>query len=165
MNLNNRQRQLLPALADAGATSPLSRQDLVDACEASGAYACPPSWLTQDSTRKVGRGLYDCPELAEFVGGEPIAPSVAPAPATVNPATASQSPADSPVQGAVATIDPTASLVMGMTGGERQPLVPKRFNGFVKWGHYNDIKKIVKSGRNLNVFITGLSGNGKTLMV
>jgi MoxR-like ATPase len=160
MKLNTRQKQLLQALADAGATSPLSRQDLVDACDASGAYACPPSWLTQDSTRKVGRGLYDCPELVEFVGGETIAPDVAPAPVTV--ATA---PAPQPVQGAVATVDPVASLVMGMTGGDRQTLVPKRFNGYVKWGHYNDIKKIVKSGRNLNVFVTGLSGNGKTLMV
>mgnify|MGYP003388350479 CR=1 FL=1 len=165
MKLNNRQKQLLQALADAGATSPLTRQDLVDGCNASGAYACPPSWLTQDSTRKVGRGLYDCPELVEFVSGVSTAPSVAPAPATV--ATA---PAPQPVQGAVATVDAdtTASLIMGMTGGERQNLVPQRFNGYVKWGHYNDIKQIIKSRKpanKSNCFITGLSGNGKTLMV
>ena len=80
MNLKPRQLQLLQALADAGCTSPVSRQDIVDACNASGAYACPPSWLTQDSTRKLGRGLYECPELAA-VGGESVAtPAPAPAP-------------------------------------------------------------------------------------
>ena len=162
MVLNSRQKQLLQALANAGATSPLNRQDLVDACLASGAYACPPSWLTQDSTRKVGRGLYDCPELTEFTGGEPTAPSVAPAPTTV--ATA---PAPQPVQGAVATVDAdtTASLIMGMTGGERQSLVPQRFNGFVEWGHFNNIVKVIKSGNFYPIFVTGLSGNGKTLMI
>jgi len=163
MNLNNRQSQLLQALANAGATSPLSRQDLVDACEVSGAYACPPSWLTQDSARKVGRGLYDCPELTEFTGNQVSPPEVATVPIQRVENLDIQSGPES-VQGAVA-IDTTASLVMGMTGGDRQTLVPQRFNGYVKWGHYNDIKKIIKSGRNLNVFITGLSGNGKTLMV
>jgi MoxR-like ATPase len=160
MNLKPRQIQLLKAMASAGCVSPVSRQDIVDACEISGAYACPPSWLTQDSTRKVGRGLYDCPELSEFSGvvsettpNVTIAP--APTPATVK----------SPVVGAVEQTVPNVNLVMGMTGGERQSLVPQRFNGFVKWGHYSDIKKIVKSGKNLNVFVTGLSGNGKTLMV
>jgi cobaltochelatase CobS len=54
---------------------------------------------------------------------------------------------------------------MGMTGGERATLVPPRFDGYVAWGHFSDVEKIVRSKRNYNVFITGLSGNGKTLMV
>ena len=69
--MNSRQMQLLEALKEAGCTSPVSRQEIVDACAASGAYACPPSWLTQDSARKVGRGLYDCPELATMSGSVP----------------------------------------------------------------------------------------------
>jgi hypothetical protein len=43
--------------------------------------------------------------------------------------------------------------------------VPAPFVGFVPWGNYSNLKKIVKSGMFYPVFITGLSGNGKTLMV
>ena len=48
---------------------------------------------------------------------------------------------------------------------ERQNLVPSKFEGFVPWGHHNTIKQIVKSGLFYPVFVTGLSGNGKTLML
>ena len=56
-------------------------------------------------------------------------------------------------------------MTMGMTGGERATLVPPRFDGYVAWGHFTDVEKIVKSGQFYPIFVTGLSGNGKTLMV
>jgi len=156
--LNNRQTQLLEALKAAGCVSPVTRQDIVDACAASGAYACPPSWLTQDSARKVGRGLYDCPELAEMDSPAPATDAPAPAPAVVVES--------APVVGSVEPQAPAnANFAMGMTGGERATLVPPRFSGYVAWGHFSDVEKIVRSRRNYNVFVTGLSGNGKTLMV
>ena len=46
-----------------------------------------------------------------------------------------------------------------------QNLIPNKFIGYVPWGHYSTIKKVVQSGMFYPVFITGLSGNGKTLMV
>ena len=51
------------------------------------------------------------------------------------------------------------------TNIEMQNLVPSEFEGFVPWGHFATIKKIVQSGMFYPVFVTGLSGNGKTLMV
>lgn len=48
---------------------------------------------------------------------------------------------------------------------EMQNLIPSKFEGFVPWGHFNTIKQIVKSGLFYPVFVTGLSGNGKTLMI
>ena len=48
---------------------------------------------------------------------------------------------------------------------DKQNLVPAPFEGFVPWGNYANLKKIIKSGMFYPVFITGLSGNGKTLMV
>ena len=166
-SLKPRQVDLLRALAAAGCTSPVSRQDLVDACAASGAYACPPSWLTQDSTRKVGRGLYDCPELAEVAGlGSAASPAPAPVANTVGNTTTDQC-SSAPVQGAVETAATStiAAMTMGMTGGERATLVPPRFDGYVAWGHFSDVEKIVKSRQFYPIFVTGLSGNGKTLMV
>ena len=160
MNLKPKQIAILKSMASAGCTSPVSRQEIFDACEATGAYACPPSWLTQDSTRKVGRGLYECPELAQFVDSADSAPAPAPV--------ASVPVAPAPVQGAVEQSVPaisTASLVMGMTGGDRDSLVPQKFDGYVTWGHFSNVAKIVKSRKFYPIFITGLSGNGKTLMV
>lgn len=43
--------------------------------------------------------------------------------------------------------------------------VPEKFPGFVPFGFYKDLLNIVDSKQFYPVFITGLSGNGKTLMV
>ena len=51
------------------------------------------------------------------------------------------------------------------TNMEKQNLVPSLFEGFVPWGNFSTIEKIVKSGLFYPIFVTGLSGNGKTLMV
>ena len=46
-----------------------------------------------------------------------------------------------------------------------QNLVPAKDDNFVSFGNFNDIKKIIKSNLFYPTFITGLSGNGKTLGV
>ena len=157
IKLKPRQLNFVNACVAAGLTSPVSRDELANVCDSSGIYVCPPSWITQDTTRRAGRGLYNVPELNQV---SPKETSVTPAPVTPV-----ASPA--PVQGAVAVAPQVnaASLIMGMTGGERETLVPNKFDGYVQWGHFSDVVKIVKSGRFYPIFVTGLSGNGKTLMV
>jgi len=59
----------------------------------------------------------------------------------------------------------TVSMSLIATNMEKQNLVPSVFEGFVPWGHFKDIKSIVKSGLFYPIFVTGLSGNGKTLMI
>ena len=44
-------------------------------------------------------------------------------------------------------------------------VVPAKDTDFVNFGNYSDIRNIVKSKKFYPVFITGLSGNGKTLAV
>ena len=44
-------------------------------------------------------------------------------------------------------------------------VVPQKDTDFVNFGNYSDIKNIVKSKKFYPAFITGLSGNGKTLAV
>jgi MoxR-like ATPase len=44
-------------------------------------------------------------------------------------------------------------------------IVPTKNNNYVKWGHHNLLSQIVGSQNFFPVFITGLSGNGKTMMV
>ena len=44
-------------------------------------------------------------------------------------------------------------------------LVPKKDPQYVAWGHFKDIKTILESRMFYPVFVTGLSGNGKTSMI
>lgn len=43
--------------------------------------------------------------------------------------------------------------------------VPEKNDEFVKWGHYNDVYRIIESKSFFPIFIWGDSGNGKTFMV
>jgi len=47
----------------------------------------------------------------------------------------------------------------------QQNLIPDKDDTFVKFGNFNDIKKIIESRLFYPTFITGLSGNGKTFSV
>ena len=46
-----------------------------------------------------------------------------------------------------------------------QNLIPEKDDTFVKFGNFNDVKKIISSRLFYPSFITGLSGNGKTFSV
>ena len=48
---------------------------------------------------------------------------------------------------------------------ESEPSVPNIFPDYVPFGFYKDLNKIIGSKQFYPVFVTGLSGNGKTLMV
>ena len=73
----------------------------------------------------------------------------------------------SSVATALNTDMPEVNSVLNLvaTNMEKQNLVPALFEGFVPWGNFSTIEKIVKSELFYPIFITGLSGNGKTLMV
>jgi midasin (ATPase involved in ribosome maturation) len=57
------------------------------------------------------------------------------------------------------------NLVREMSNGERNTLIPSQIAEYVKWGNFDTISKILKSGHFTVTYITGLSGNGKTTMV
>ena len=101
-----------------------------------------PSWLKKNEYR-VGHGQYQLP--------------------TDSVSSVSDTP-DVPMTPQVDTSQPETrvNLVVDI---ETQNLIPSHFEGFVPWGHCSTIKKIIQSRMFYPVFITGLSGNGKTLMV
>ena len=96
-----------------------------------------PTWFRKSC--KVGYNQFELPELE--------------VPSFVT-ASASATPTES--------LNTTVNLVAST---EIENLVPTKFEGFVEWGHFSTLTKIIKSGLFYPVFITGLSGNGKTLMV
>src|SRR5210317_1220392 len=54
-----------------------------------------------------------------------------------------------------------AYVVSSLTGN----IVPQKDSTFVSFGNYPDVKNLIKSGQFYPLFITGLSGNGKTMSV
>ena len=69
------------------------------------------------------------------------------------------------VENAPAASGEVGTVNLVATNMETQNLVPSKFEGFVAWGNYATLKKIVASNMFYPVFVTGLSGNGKTLMI
>jgi len=73
--------------------------------------------------------------------------------------------APAPVVSTPEAPDAVSTVNLIATNMEKQDLVPAPFEGFVPWGNFSLIEKVVKSGMFYPVFVTGLSGNGKTLMI
>jgi len=156
MSLSNKQSSFIAALARVTTTSPVTRSELLLAANSIG-QKFPPAWIVKDAARHAGRGKFHVPEIAGAnlhapAAAAPVAP-VAPAP-VVSPSTVTLTGA----KGA-------AAQVLGMTGGDRATLVPAVAPTYVAWGHYSDIECIIKTKLFAPIFITGMSGNGKTTMV
>jgi hypothetical protein len=94
-----------------------------------------PSFIFNNKDMRVGRGLYEVPMLLKF------APNV-----------------EAPVANTSATL--TAEF-----DGFKENLVPTVDPLFVPFGNYKTVEKIIKSGMFYPVYVTGLSGNGKTFSV
>ena len=106
-----------------------------------------PQWLVKGDTLKKERGLFYLPTERGEIKGK--SESVV------------QTPISSAVSEAVVQMAPSAVGVME----EQDSYVPEKFAGYVPWGNFNIVKDVIKSKVFYPLFITGLSGNGKTLMV
>lgn len=49
--------------------------------------------------------------------------------------------------------------------GEKGSLIPAITPSYVPWGHFDDVEKFVRNNDFTTLYVTGLSGNGKTTMV
>ena len=63
------------------------------------------------------------------------------------------------------TMTEAPSKISSVARVTETPIVPKRDSLYVEFGFYAHMKKILGSGQFYPVFISGLSGNGKTMMV
>ena len=62
-------------------------------------------------------------------------------------------------------IEKTFAAPSAQPAAEVSTLIPSKDKNYVPFGNFTDVKKIIKSGIFYPVFITGLSGNGKTFGV
>ena len=100
-----------------------------------------PSWLKSDKY-KVSRGVYSLP-----IAGNDFSPTLTDVPLVEEPVNE--------------VVSKAAFVVSSLIGN----IVPDKDPVFVPWGYFKDIKKIVSSKAFYPIFVTGLSGNGKTMNV
>ena len=110
-----------------------------------------PLWFRSDDCEfKVGRGRYD---LSGLVADDAPATKVKAAPK----AKAAPAPVAAPA--------PKADSILCQSLLSAESVIPAKNPDYVPWGHHNDVRTIINSRRFYPVFITGLSGNGKTTMI
>ena len=107
-----------------------------------------PGWLKSD-TYRVSRGVYSLP-----IDGNDFSPNLKDVPLTEEKPKTEKAPTTE-------IVNQAAFVVSSLTGN----IVPNKDKVFVPWGHFKDIKSIVSSKQFYPIFITGLSGNGKTMNV
>ena len=141
--LNQKQKDFVSHAIKTYGKDELTKNELKAANKEFG-YAYAPQWLTKNKHYKIGRGLFKLPNIDDKVVDKK---EVVSKPKVVEEK-------DNKVNEA-------AYIVSSLTGD----IVPKKEVTFVSFGNQPDLKSIIKSGMFYPVFITGLSGNGKTLGV
>ena len=139
--LNNEQKSLVEGLFAHYKKDELTRNEINSYVDVN--KIKNPSWL-KSNTYKIARGVYRLPINGDIspVVSEPVSTKTETTPETN-------------------TVSQAAYVVSSLTGN----IVPTKDPVFVPWGHFKDIKSIVTSKQFYPIFITGLSGNGKTMNV
>ena len=141
MILNDKQKQFITLCnKEFGEIKEITRKQLI---QVEKKYKVAfPQWLVSDKDLKISKGLYKMPSESD----DAIVSTVEKTVDNSTPATTNKE---------------AAYIMSSLTGN----IVPIRDKNFVSFGNYPDVKNIIGSNRFYPVFITGLSGNGKTLAV
>ena len=141
MILNDKQKQFITLCnKEFGEIKEITRKQLI---QVEKKYKVVfPQWLVSDKDLKISKGLYKMPSESD----DAIVSTVEKTVDNSTPATTNKE---------------AAYIMSSLTGN----IVPIRDKNFVSFGNYPDVKNIIGSNRFYPVFITGLSGNGKTLAV
>ena len=111
------------------ATDVISREQVLKVCEVHNLTY--PAWLTNDPANRAGRGMYKLPAIE--VPLAPGSPEIAMAPASDTEPMAS-------VEMALAAVPLNTNAIVN-------DLVPEKASGYVQFGHFSDVRAIVKSAR------------------
>jgi MoxR-like ATPase len=125
-----------------GIGSVLTRDGIQHVCEEKGLAF--PYWFVTKSEYRVERGRYKLPDI----GSKPVVKETEPEP-ELEMALSAQ----------------VVALRQPKLVDDSDVSIPAKYPDYVPFGFYKDLTNIINAGDFYPVFITGLSGNGKTLMV
>ena len=118
--------------------SEVSRSEIKTVCQKMGMRSA--QWFTKDESNRVARGMYRVPSSTIALQAKVI-------------------PMTKP-------IEKTTNKIMNVaTDLDNTNLVPSVYKNYVPFGDFEDIVSIVKSEQFFPVFVTGHSGNGKTMSI
>ncbi len=118
----------------------VTKSEIKSVCESVGISSA--SFFTKDETNKISRGLYRVPTATTTIN---MQAQIIP----MSKAVEKSSNKIANVQTDLDSID----------------LVPKQYKNYVPFGDFEDIVSIVSSKKFFPVFVTGHSGNGKTMSI
>ena len=129
----------LNALRETGKTS-ITKQELTELCDKIGIVV--PQWFTKDEDNRISRGLYK------------VANSIVP-----------QTASASTVELSAKVLPMTKKIENVVTDLETESMIPKMYKNYVPFGNYDDLLQVIATKMFYPIFITGHSGNGKTMSV
>lgn len=134
-------RDVFLSLAAAAGKSTMSRMEIEALCAENGINF--PQWFAKDASNRAGRGMYKIPGVSASIVENvlPMKKETAPAPVAGN------------------------RITSVTTDLETENLIPSVYKNYVPFGNYQDLLAIVQSNQFFPIFITGQSGNGKTMSV
>lgn len=137
MNIRKENRQKFISIISNFNKDTITRQEIVEICDENNLSI--PQWFTNDPANKVDRGVYRIPdEYKNKIESNAIA---------------------------MAQVIPMSKIKSVTTSVESESLIPDQYKNYVPFGNYDDLFSIISSKKFYPVFITGHSGNGKTMMV
>jgi len=117
-----------------------------------------PLWLTKNDAVRIGRGVYSLEDVdmsKSKTEAKPVKSKTIPAAEIASAVPVAQ----------VTEVSNHADMAMALHASSEISLVPSKAKGYVPFGHFPDVRMIIKSGKFYPTYVTGLSGNGKTLMI
>ncbi len=144
-NLTDKRTEIVEKLEKVFPDREVTMKQLMEWAEGEGLSKYAPAFIWE-AENKVRRGVYRIPEINGNVATDTKV-------AFVPMATEEEKEVS------------LATNVIEFPKNEMESYVPAKVSNYVKFGHYSDVKTIKKSGQFYPVFITGLSGNGKTMMI
>jgi hypothetical protein len=146
MNISKVQADLIDAFVASNPNQDsFERAELFKFAEEQG-FSGSAAYTLMKQMPRVARGVY------QMVGSGNVIQMNAPLAAPVALPQVEQTP----IAKAVAKVQSTSS---------EEVYIPSADPTFVKWGYFADVLKIVKSNMFYPMYVAGLSGNGKTMMI
>ena len=133
--VNTEIREKFISLANATGKPLLSLAEIKDICVENDLSI--PQWFMKDVNNRAGRGLYKVPSLVAQV---------------------------LPMKKIEVAVEPKR-ISNVVTDLETENLVPNAYKNYVPFGNFDDLISIFNSKQFFPIFITGQSGNGKTMSV
>jgi len=143
MNKIEKQKLLGALKAEDNNYGVFSRKDIINTATSLGLGF--PGWLVS-AQYKVEKGVYNISPALENVVAMPIAEQ----PQKQEP---------------ILTVETAKVVQQAKLAMDIENLIPSRDKTFVPFGFFRDLKKVLQSDTFYPIFISGLSGNGKTTMV